>query len=29
MLKNDAEDLKKELDAIGKRIVDLEKVPAA
>ena len=29
VLKNDAEILKKELDAIGKRIVDLEKTPAA
>ncbi len=29
MLKNDAENLKKELDAIGKRIVELEKAPSA
>jgi hypothetical protein len=29
MLKNDTEILKKELDAIGKRIVDLEKAPSA
>jgi hypothetical protein len=29
MLKNDAENLKKELDAIGNRIVELEKAPSA
>jgi hypothetical protein len=29
MLKNNAENLKKELDAIGKRIVELEKTPSA
>jgi len=29
MLKNEAEILKKELDAIGKRIVDLETAPSA
>jgi hypothetical protein len=29
MLKNDAENLKKELEAIGKRIVELEKAPSA
>ena len=29
MLKNEAENLKKELDAIGQRIVDLEKAPSA
>jgi hypothetical protein len=29
MLKNDAENLKKELDAIDKRIVELEKAPSA
>ena len=29
ILKNDAENLKKELDAIGKRIVELEKTPPA
>ena len=29
MLKNDAEHLKKELEAIGKRIVELEKTPSA
>jgi hypothetical protein len=29
MLKNEAETLKKELDAIGKRIVDLETAPSA
>ena len=29
MLKNDAENLKKDLDTIGKRIVELEKAPSA
>jgi len=29
VLKNDAENLKKELETIGKRIVELEKVPLA